>query len=53
MSRSLSFGKVMAYSSRGSLSLQTYLSALFSFQRAVAKAVCFHVKAGAEQERGD
>ena len=25
---------------------QTYLSALFSFQRAVAKAVCFHVKAG-------
>jgi hypothetical protein len=32
---------------------QTYLSALFSCQRAVAKACCFHVKAGAEQERGD
>ena len=31
---------------------QTYLSALFSCQRAVAKACCFHVKAGAEQERG-
>ena len=29
-----------------------YLSALFSCQRAVAKACCFHVKAGAEQERG-
>ena len=29
------------------------LSALFSFQRAVAKAYCFHIKAGAEQERGD
>lgn len=25
---------------------QTYLSALFSCQRAVAKACCFHVKAG-------
>ena len=32
---------------------QTYLSALFSCQRAVTKAYCFHVKAGAEQERGD
>ena len=31
---------------------QTYLSALFSCQRAAAKACCFHVKAGAEQERG-
>ena len=31
---------------------QTYLSALFSCQRAVAKACYFHVKAGAEQERG-
>ena len=31
---------------------QTYLSALFSCQRAVAKACCFHVEAGAEQERG-
>ena len=26
--------------------------ALFSCQRAAAKACCFHVKAGAEQERG-
>ena len=32
---------------------QTYLSALFSCQRAVAKVCCFHVKPGAEQERGD
>ena len=32
---------------------QTYLSALFSCQRAVAKACCFHVKAGQSRKEGD
>lgn len=30
---------------------QTYLSALFSCQRAVAKACCFHVKAGGQSRK--
>ena len=32
---------------------QTYLSALFSCQRAVAKACCFHVKAWQSRKEGD
>ena len=47
------FGKGRGVQSPWLAISQTYLSALFSCQRALAKACCFHVKAGAEQERGD
>lgn len=52
--RSLFDKKVMAYTIRWLTAQQTYLSALFSCQRAVAKAYGFHIKAGGRAgKRGD
>ena len=51
--RSLSFGKVVAYSPRGSLSHKR-ICLLYSVVKELwRKACCFHVKAGQSRKEGD